>query len=250
MIVVTRNHLWLVDSHHEGPSNVDVTSVTKIIKWLQKYSWYHLWDHLSCLILDTSATANVLFNSDFILLNEFSNTYLHQASKHQQQIHVKTELDPISLQISILAFIFLCFFLSCYPHFHIVSFLSCFFFFPISFFLLPFFLLLFFQGKIVSLSPSRLLPFFCYFFSYYFFSYPKLLFFPVPLFPVTFFPSTPISNPSNKGLGWANKHFRWSRSITRDTHRRVFTEGWWTPSSNMRYNMAHRLWEGLYCGTV
>ena len=94
MIVVTRNHLWLVDSHHKGPSNADVTALTKIIPWLQKYSWYHLWDHFSGLILDTSATENVWFNSDFILLNEFSYTYLHQASKHQQQIHVKNRTWP------------------------------------------------------------------------------------------------------------------------------------------------------------
>ena len=202
MIVVTRNHLWLVVSHHKGPSNADVTSLTKIITSLQKCSWNHLWDHLCGLILDTSVIANVWFNYDFILLSEFSYTYLHQASKHQQQINVKTELD---LQISTLAFIFHCFFLSCYPHFHRVSFFIMFLFFysffpftfsPVTFFpphcyfyfLLPLFLLLFFRGKIVTFFPFLYLHpdcylFSCYFFSCYFFSYPKLLlFFLLPFF--------------------------------------------------------------------
>ena len=160
-MVVTRNHLWLVDSHHKGPSNTDVTSLTKIITWLQKYSWYHLWDHLSGLILDTSATANIWFNSDFILLSEFSYTYLHQASKHQQQIHVKNRIGPhqsADIHIGIYFPLFLSFLLSTLS--------SCFFFNHVFF---------------------SLFLFFCYLLTWYFFHH-TATFFPVTFFPVTFFP--------------------------------------------------------------
>ena len=181
MIVVTRNHLWLVDSHHKGPSNADVTSLTKIVTWLQKYSWYHLWDHLSGLILDTSATANVWFNSDFILLSEFSYTY--QASKHQQQIHVKKQNWTPSV---------------CrYPHWHLFSPVSffpvthtfiLFLFYHVSFFFYSFFpvtfhLLLFFHHTVtffpVTFFPGQN----CYFFSCFFISIQTVTFFPVTFFP-------------------------------------------------------------------
>ena len=171
-----------MDSHHKGPSNADVTSQTKIIAWLQKYSWYHLWDHLSSLILDTSAYVNVWFNSNFISLSEFSYKYLHQASKHQQQIHVKNRTGPdrfADIHIGIyfplcLSFLlptlshcfFFIMFLFFYPFFS-CYFLTCNFFSTtlLLFFLLPFFVLLFFRGKIVPFfpvpfSPSRLLPIF------------------------------------------------------------------------------------------
>ena len=108
---------------------------------------------------------------------------------------LKTELDPISPQISTLAFIFLCFFLSCYPHFFFfIMFLFLLFLFSCYFLTCYFFsttLLLFFRGKIVtffpvSLPPSRLLPFFLLLF----FLPKTVTFFPVTFFPVTFFPST------------------------------------------------------------
>ena len=185
MIVVTRNHLWLVDSHHKGTSNANVTSLTKIITWLQKFSWYHLWDHLSGLILDTSATANVWFNSDFILLCAFSYTYLHQASKHQQQIHVKNRTGPhqsADIHIGIYFPLFLFFLLPTLS--------SCFFFYHVSFFipifLLLFYLLLFFQHTVtffpVNFFPGQN----CYFFSCFVISMQTVTFFPVTFFPVTF----------------------------------------------------------------
>ena len=188
MIVVTRNHLWLMVSHHKGPSNADVTSLTKIITSLQKCSWNHLWDHLCGLILDTSVIANVWFNYDFILLSEFSYTYLHQASKHQQQINVKNRTGPADIHIGIYFPLFLSFLLptlsSCFFFYHVSSFL----------FLLLFHLLLFFHHTVTFIS--------CYLCSCYFFSGAKLLlfsrffisiqtvtFFPVTFFPVTFFPT-------------------------------------------------------------
>ena len=195
MIVGTINHLWLVNSHHKGHSNADMTSLPKIITWLQKYSWYHLWDHFSGLILDTSATVNVWFNSDFTSLSEFSYTYLHQASKHQQQIHVKNRTGPhqsADIHIGIYFPLFLSFLLptlsSCF-FYHVlfpifpVTFLPDTFFPPHCYlFPVPFFPVTFFRGKIVtffpvSLSPSRLLPFFLLLFFLLLFSYPKLLLF-------------------------------------------------------------------------
>ena len=134
------------------------------------------------LILDTSAIANVWFNSDFILLSEFSYTYLHQASKHQQQIHVKTrpqKLDPISAQISTLAFIFLCFVLSFYPHFHLV----CFFY---SFLPVTFFYLLLFSTTLLLFSCYFFLGQNCYFFSCFFISIQTVAFFPVIFFLLLF----------------------------------------------------------------
>ena len=133
-------------------------------------------------------------------MNSATHVYIRPQNINNKSMS-ETELDPISPQISTLALIFLCFFLSCYPHFHLVSFLSCFFFsipcFLLLFFLLPFYLLLFFRGKIVtffpvSLSPSRLLPFFflLLFFLLLFFLPKTVTFFPVTFFPVTFFPST------------------------------------------------------------
>ena len=167
-----------------------------------------MWDHFSGLILDTSATANVWFNSDFILLSELIiqlHIFTSGLKTSTTNPCKKTELDPISPQISTLAFIFLCSFLSCYPHFHLVSLLSCFFllysFFRVTFLPVTFFSphcyffscylfsCYFFRGKIVnfflvSLPPSRLLTFFpVTFFSCYLFSYPKLLlFFLLPFF--------------------------------------------------------------------
>ena len=114
-------------------------------------------------------------------MNSATHFYIRPQNINNESM-LKTELDPISLQISTLAFIFLCFFLSCYPHFHLFSFFIMFLFFSIPFFLslsylllffhhtviffpVTFFLLLFFRGKMViffpvSLPPSRLLPFF------------------------------------------------------------------------------------------
>ena len=192
-----------MDSHHKGPSNAVVTSLTKIIKCLQKYSWYHLWDHLSGLVLDTSATANVWFNSDFIFLNEFSYTFLHQASKHQQQIHVKSRTGPhqsanihigiyfppfLSFLLPTLSsfsfFIMFRFFLFLFP----VTFLTVTFFPPHCYFLSCYlFPVTFFRGKIVtlfpvSLPPSRLLPFSLFLFFLLLFFLPKTVFFSCYLF--------------------------------------------------------------------
>ena len=203
MIVVTRKHQWLVDSHHKGPSNADVTSLTKIITWLQKYSWYHWWDPLSGLILDTPATANVWFNSDFKLLSEFSYTYLHQASKHQPQIYVKNRTGPhqsADIHIGICFPLFLSFLL---PTLSSCFFFIMFLFIPVTFLPVTFFPphcyffscylfpVTFFPGQNcyffpVSLSPSKLLPFFLLLF----FLPKTVTFFPVTFFPVTFFPST------------------------------------------------------------
>ena len=113
-------------------------------------------------------------------MNSATHVYIRPQNINNKSMS-ETELDPISPQISTLALIFLCFFLSCYPHFHLVSFLSCFFFsipcFLLLFFLLPFFLLLFFRGKIVTFFLFLYLHPDCY------------LFFPVTFFPVTFFPT-------------------------------------------------------------
>ena len=213
MIVVTRNHLWLVNFHHKGHSNADVTSLTNIITWLQEYSWYHLWDHFSGWILDTSATANVWFYSDFISLTEFSYTYLHQDSKHQQQIHVKTRTGPhqsADIHIGVYFPLFLSFLLptlsSWFFFYHVFySFFSCYFFTwyffsttLLPFVLLPFFLLLFSGAKMLLfflflyLHPDCYF-FACYSFSCYFFPTQNCYFFPVTFVPVTFFPSTEIT---------------------------------------------------------
>ena len=170
MIVVTRNHLWLVDSHHKGPSNVDLTSLKKNITWLQKYSWYHLSDHLYDLILDTSATANVWF-------------------------------------IFLCFFLFFLFQLSCY--FLPVSFFPphC-YFFPATFIPVTFFPgqnCYFFP---VSLSPSRLLPLFLLLFFLLLFFLPKTYaFFPVTFFPVTFFSSTEWIVVAADRLAWNAAHW-------------------------------------------
>ena len=173
MIVVTRNHLWLVDSHHKGPGNADVTSLTKIIAWLQKYSWYHLWDHLSGLNLD--ATANVWFNSDFILLSEFSYIFI-SGLKTSTTNPCKKQTPSVRR----------------YPHWHLFSSVS---FFPVTH---TFILFLFFYHVSFFFS----IPFSWYFFTSYFFSTTLLLFFLLPFllvtffhhtvtfFPVTFFPVT------------------------------------------------------------
>ena len=158
------------------------------------------------LNLDTSATANVWFNSDFILLSEFNYTYLHQASKHQQQNPCKKQNWTPSVRR--------------YPHWHLFSPVSFFpvthtfilflFFYHVSIFSIPLFLLLFYplffsttlllffllHFFLLLLTGAKLLLLFlflylhpncylfsCYFFSCYFFSYPKLLlFFLLPFF--------------------------------------------------------------------
>ena len=115
------------------------------------------------------ATANVWFNSDFILLSEFSYTYLHQASKHQQEIYVKKQNWTPSVRR--------------YPHWHLFSSVSffplahtfiLFLFYHVSFCLLFLFSCYFFTCYFFS---TTLLLFFCYLFSCYFFSGPKLLLF-------------------------------------------------------------------------
>ena len=96
-------------------------------------------------------------------------------------------------QISALAFIFLCFFLSCYPHFHPVSFLSH-FFLCYSFFLLLLHLLLFFHHTVTFFSCYLFSGYFffgqnCYFFSCFFISIHTVAFFPVTFFLLLFFPT-------------------------------------------------------------
>ena len=131
--------------------------------------------------------------SDLILISYYWVNSATHFNIRPQNINnksmLKTELDPISPQISTLAFIFLCFFLSCYPHFHLFSFLSCFFFY--SFFPVTFLPVTFFPPHCYFFSGAKLLLFFlflylhpdCYLFSCYFFSYPKLLlFFLLPFF--------------------------------------------------------------------
>ena len=185
MIVVTRNH-------HKRPSNADVTSLTKIVTWLQKYSWYHLWDHFSGLILDTSATANVWFNSDFILLSELII-----------QLHIFTSglktstTNPCKKQNWTPS-------VRRYPHWHLFSSVP---FFPVthtfilflcyhvSFYYIPFFVLLFYL--LLFFSPHCYF-FSCYLFSCYFFPGQNCYFFPVslppsrllPFFLLLFFPDT------------------------------------------------------------
>ena len=129
-------------------------------------------------------------------MNSATHVYIRPQNINNKSMS-ETELDPISPQISTLALIFLCFFLSCYPDFHLVSFLSCFFFsipcILLLFFLLPFFLLLFFRGKIVNfflflyLHPDCYLFFPVTFFPVTFFPTQNCYFFPVTFFPVTFF---------------------------------------------------------------
>ena len=145
--------------------------------------------------------------SDLILIsyywvNSATHFYIRPQNINNESM-LKTELDPISLQISTLAFIFLCFFLSCYPHFHLFSFFIMFLFFFYSFFPVTFLPVTFF--------PPHCYFFSCYIFSCYFFSGAKLLYFFLFLylhpdcylfscyfFPVTFFPSTWYNTPNHK----------------------------------------------------
>ena len=176
-----------------------------MLSFLRSFVW---------LNLDTSATANVWFNSDFILLSEFNYTYLHQASKHQQQNPCKKQnwtpsvrryphwhlFSPVSFFPVTHTFILFLFFLSCFYFFYTfvpVTFLPVIFFHhTVTFFPVTFFPVIFNWGKIVtsfpvSLSPPRLLPFFLLLFFLLLFFLPKTVtFFPVTFFPVTFFPST------------------------------------------------------------
>ena len=220
MIVVTRNHLWLVDSHHKGPSNADVTSLTKIIAWLQKYSCYHLWDHLSGLNLD--ATANVWFNSDFILLSEFSYTFTsvlktsttNPCKKQTPSVRRYPHWHLLFVSFFPVTHTFILF-LFYHVFFLFLFFLllfTCYFFSTtlllfsttlllfsttlLLFFLLPFFLLLFSGAKLLLfflflyLHPDCYLFILLLFFLLLFFLPKTVTFFPVTFFHVTFFPST------------------------------------------------------------